>query len=167
MADSITIPLEADATARWFALLPQLRALIEGEPSRCANLANLSAAVFQTFQWHWVGFYVVDVDRDELVLGPFQGPVACTRLQHGKGVCAAAWDNGTTQVVPDVELFPGHVACSAATRSEVVVPVVVAGEVVAVLDVDSIVESGFADADVEGLQAVSDLVATNWSQWSV
>ncbi len=165
MSASLSLPASATASEKWAALLPQFRALLAGEPSRTANLANAAAALFEAFGWHWVGFYLVDAARDELVLGPFQGPVACTRLRHGKGVCAAAWDSECTQHVPDVEAFPGHVACSAATRAEVVVPVRVNGEVVAVLDVDSVVLDGFDAADVAGLEEVADWIAQNWSQW--
>ena len=165
MSATLSLPADASAAEKWAALMPQLHALLAGEPSRTANLANLSAALFEAFGWHWVGFYVVDGKRDQLVLGPFQGPVACTRLHHGKGVCAAAWDACQTQHVPDVEAFPGHVACSAATRSEVVVPVKVGASVVAVLDVDSTVLDGFDGADVKGLEAVGQLVAEGWPSW--
>lgn len=162
---SSTLHVPSHPAERWPALLPQLRALVEGEPHRVANLANLAAALYEAFGWHWVGFYTVDFQRDQLVLGPFQGPVACTRLHHGKGVCAAAWDAVATQHVPDVEAFPGHVACSAATRSEVVVPIRAQGRVVAVLDIDSTQLDGFSADDVAGLEAVAALVETHWDAW--
>lgn len=165
MSSSLSLPAAASAAEKWAALMPQFRALLSGEPSRVANLANAAAVLMEAFGWHWIGFYLVDEVRDELVLGPFQGPVACTRLRHGKGVCAAAWDTGCTQHVPDVEAFPGHVACSAATRSEVVVPIAVAGEVVAVLDVDAVELDGFVAADVQGLEAVAAWLAENWTAW--
>ena len=151
---------------RFDALVPALVGLLEGEVDRTANLANVAAALFEAFGWHWVGFYRVDQLRDELVLGPFQGPVACTRLVRGRGVCAAAWEAGKTVVVPDVEAFPGHVACSALSRSEVVVPVVVEGEVVAVLDVDAVEPDAFRDDHVEGLERVVELVAARWNGWA-
>lgn len=130
-----------------------------------ANLANLAAALFQSFGWHWVGFYLVDRVRDELVLGPFQGPVACTRLVHGRGVCAAAWDSKLPQVVPDVQVFPGHVACSATTQSELVIPIFSNDEVVAVLDIDSAVLSDFSKVDLDGLQPLCDFIGNHWMQW--
>jgi GAF domain-containing protein len=151
---------------RFDALVPALVGLLEGEVDRTANLANVAAALFEAFGWHWVGFYRVDEVRDELVLGPFQGPVACTRLVRGRGVCAAAWESGETVVVPDVEAFPGHVACSALSRSEVVVPVVVEGEVVAVLDVDAVEPDAFRDDHVVGLKRVVELVAARWNGWA-
>lgn len=117
------------------ALLPQVQGLMEGEPDLIANLANLVAALREQFGWLWVGFYLVK--GDELVLGPFQGPVACTRIRKGKGVCGSSWAEARTLIVPDVEQFPGHIACSSLSRSEIVVPVIRNGEVVAVLDVDS------------------------------
>ena len=147
------------------ALTPQWVALSEGEVNRTANLANLSAAMYAAFDWHWVGFYLVDAQRDELVLGPFQGPVACTRLHHGKGVCAAAWDSKKAQVVDNVHDFPGHIACSALSISELVMPVVVNGEVVAVLDIDSVKVSGFSQVDVDGLTAILHHLAAHWNHW--
>ena len=125
--------------ARYAELLPQIVALTETEPDLTANLANTAAALRQAFGFFWVGFYVVKgaENAQELVLGPFQGPVACTRIRRGRGVCGTAWAEAQTQLVPDVELFPGHIACSAASKSEIVVPVLKNGTVVAVLDVDS------------------------------
>ena len=111
MAHAISLP--DGVGPRFDALLPALQALLDGEPDRTANCANAVAVLYEAFSWHWVGFYRVDTVRDCLVLGPFQGPVACTRLYRGRGVCAAAWETGTTVVVPDVEAFPGHVACRA------------------------------------------------------
>lgn len=120
---------------RYSNLLPQLAAIIEGEADTIANMANMSACLYETFRFWWVGFYrVVD---SELVLGPFQGPMACTRIKFGKGVCGTAWQQGQTIVVPDVDLFPGHIACSSASRSEIVVPLLYNGEVWGVLDIDS------------------------------
>lgn len=135
-------------------LLPQMKALLEGETHRVANMANFVALLHTTFDWHWTGFYLVS-DEDDLVLGPFQGPVACTRLRRGKGVCAAAWESGQTVVVDDVDAFPGHVACSSLSRSEIVVPVRDnSGAVTAVLDVDSVKLADFDEVDRAGLQAL-------------
>src|SRR6187200_3617975 len=117
------------------ALLPQIKALLEGEPDLIANLANITGALKEQFNWLWIGFYLVK--GDELVLGPFQGPVACTRIKKGKGVCGASWANAKTFIVPDVDKFPGHIACSSLSRSEIVVPIIRNKKVVAVIDVDS------------------------------
>ena len=117
------------------ALLPQIKALIEGEEDLIANLANICGALKEQFNWWWVGFYLVK--KEELVLGPFQGPVACTRIKKGRGVCGTAWQQAQTVIVPDVEKFPGHIACSSLSRSEIVVPMFKANKVVAVLDADS------------------------------
>ena len=116
-------------------LLPQINALLEGEPDLIANLANTAAALKEQFGWLWVGFYLVK--EDELVLGPFQGPVACTRIKKGRGVCGKAWADAKTLIVDDVEKFPGHIACSSLSKSEIVVPIIINNEVVAVLDADS------------------------------
>ncbi|HMO62445.1 MAG TPA: GAF domain-containing protein [Ferruginibacter sp.] len=134
------------------ALLPQLQALIEGEADLVANLANTCAALKEQFGWLWVGFYLVK--NEELVLGPFQGPVACTRIRKGKGVCGTAWAQAKTLIVPDVEQFAGHIACSSLSRSEIVVPVIRNGVVVAVLDVDSAAIDDFDQTDKHYLEAV-------------
>ncbi|PTY38215.1 diguanylate cyclase [Saccharospirillum sp. MSK14-1] len=155
MAETLDINANADRQQQYTDLLPQLRGLISGEPNLTANLANLAAALRQSFGFFWVGFYLVD--GDELVLGPFQGDIACTRIGFGQGVCGAAWQEATTQWVPDVDAFPGHIACSSQSRSEVVVPVLVDDEVVAVLDIDSDQLDDFTEADVEGLQAIASL----------
>jgi len=155
LAETLNFNSAADRQQQYTELLPQLRGLISGEPSRTANLANLAAALRQTFGFFWVGFYLVD--GDELVLGPFQGDIACTRIGFGQGVCGAAWQEATTQWVPDVDAFPGHIACSSQSRSEVVMPVLVDDEVVAVLDIDSDQLDDFTEADVEGLQAIANL----------
>lgn len=144
--------------AKYQQLLQQMKALLEGESNQVANLANFAALLHATFDWHWTGFYLVS-DEDDLVLGPFQGPVACTRLRRGRGVCAAAWESGQTVVVADVDAFPGHVACSSLSRSEIVVPVRDnAGSVMAVLDVDSAKLADFDDTDRAGLQALVELL---------
>ena len=135
---------------RYTSLLPQIFALVKGEPDLIANLANVSAALKETFQWWWIGFYLVK--ENELVLGPFQGPVACTRIASGKGVCGSSWVKKETIVVPDVEQFPGHIACSNASRSEIVVPVKKGEQVVAVLDADSEHLSFFDEVDKQFLE---------------
>ena len=136
-------------------LLPQLHALVSTETDLIANLANVAAALKQTFGFFWVGFYLVK--EDELVLGPFQGPIACTRIRLGRGVCGTAWNKAETIVVEDVEKFPGHIACSSASRSEIVVPVIRNGEVIAVLDIDSEHLSTFDDIDKNWLGKVAEL----------
>lgn len=135
---------------RYTSLLPQIFALVEGEPDLTANLANVAAALKETFQWWWIGFYLVK--ENELVLGPFQGPVACTRIASGKGVCGSSWVEKETIVVTDVEQFPGHIACSSATRSEIVVPVKKGEQVLAVLDADSEHLSHFDEVDKQFLE---------------
>ncbi|HXB93344.1 MAG TPA: GAF domain-containing protein, partial [Puia sp.] len=135
-------------------LLPQIRALIEGETDLVANLANVAAALKEQFGWLWVGFYLVK--NGELVVGPFQGPVACTRIRKGRGVCGACWEQARTLIVPDVEAFPGHIACSSLSRSEIVVPVFLEGEVAGVLDADSIELNHF---DREDQRWLEELVA--------
>jgi L-methionine (R)-S-oxide reductase len=142
-----------DRAGKYLQLLPQLKALLSGESDLIANLANTAAAIHQAFGFHWVGFYLVK--ESELVLGPFQGPVACTRIGFGKGVCGTAWKENETQLVPDVDLFPGHIACSSLSRSEIVVPVRnLSGEVIAVLDVDSSLLNDFSEEDRVHLEEI-------------
>lgn len=133
-------------------LLPQLHALVDTETDRVANLANIAAALKQTFDFFWVGFY--RVIGDELVLGPFQGPVACTRIRLGKGVCGTAWKEAHTLIVPDVDQFPGHIACSSASKSEIVVPVIQKGNVIGVLDIDSDMLNSFDEIDARYLEEI-------------
>lgn len=135
MAESLYIPKETDKAGVYQAIIPQIEALISAETDLYANLANVAAVLKESFGFFWVGFYLVK--DDELVLGPFQGPLACTRIAYGKGVCGTAWKEAKTQLVPDVDLFPGHIACSSASRSEIVVPGIKDGKVWCVLDVDS------------------------------
>ena len=137
-------------------LLPQIKALIEGEPDLIANLANITGALKEQFNWLWVGFYLVK--NDELVLGPFQGPVACTRIKKGKGVCGASWAKAQTLIVPDVEKFPGHIACSSLSRSEIVVPIIRNNKVIGVLDVDSIELDQYDNIDQDYLEQVTELI---------
>lgn len=144
---------------RLYALvLKQARALIEGETDRIANLANLSALLHEAFHFWWVGFYLVK--EGELVLGPFQGPVACTRIGYGKGVCGTAWKENRTIVVSNVEQFPGHIACSSASRSEIVVPIRCHSEVVGVIDIDSEHLNTFDIVDATRLEKLAELISS-------
>ena len=138
------------------ALIPQIRGLLEGETDLIANLANIAAALKEQFNWLWVGFYLVK--NDELVLGPFQGPVACTRIKRGRGVCGSSWLEQKTLVVPDVEKFPGHIACSSLSRSEIVVPVFHDRQVAGVLDVDSTDLNQFDETDRYYLEHIVSLL---------
>ncbi len=138
------------------SLLPQIKALLGGEPDLVANFANVAAALKEQFGWLWVGFYIVK--ENELVLGPFQGPVACTRIRKGKGVCGSSWAEKKTLIVPDVEKFPGHIACSSLSRSEIVIPIIRNGEVVAVLDADSSRYNQFDHTDQLYLEQIVDLI---------
>jgi len=146
---------------RYAELFPQIQHLIDGEKNLIANLANTAAALHQAFPNLWTGWYLVD--RNELVLGPFQGPVACTRIPYGKGVCGAAWQRMETLVVPDVELFPGHIACSSLSRSEIVVPVYKDEKVVAVLDLDSTERNAFDSVDANWLEKICALLAVQFA----
>ena len=138
------------------SLLPQIKALLEGEPDLIANLANITGALKEQFNWLWVGFYLVK--SDELVLGPFQGPVACTRIRKGKGVCGTSWAKAQTLIVPDVEKFPGHIACSSLSRSEIVVPIIRNNKVIGVLDVDSIEPDQYDNIDQDYLEQITELI---------
>ena len=134
MAEDLHI-IEGSKEEQYQQLIPQIKGLLEGENDLVANLANVAAALKEQFKWWWIGFYLVK--EGELVLGPFQGPVACTRIRKGRGVCGTAWEKAETLIVPDVEKFPGHIACSSLSRSEIVVPLIKNGEVWGVLDADS------------------------------
>ena len=138
------------------ALIPQIQGLLQGENNLVANLANISAALKEQFNWWWVGFYWIH--EDELVLGPFQGPVACTRIKKGRGVCGGAWEQEKTLIVADVEKFPGHIACSSASKSEIVVPVYQHNKIVGVLDVDSEHLSQFDEIDQLYLEKIVALL---------
>src|SRR5476651_2793992 len=135
MAEDLSTITSTDKAEQYQSLIPQIEALLDGETDLVANMANVCAALKEQFKWFWVGFYLVK--QDELVLGPFQGPVACTRIAKGRGVCGSAWAQAKTLIVPDVDAFPGHIACSSLSRSEIVVPLFSHGEVIGVLDVDS------------------------------
>lgn len=134
------------------SLIPQIQGLLEGEDDLIANLANITGALKEQFNWLWVGFYLVK--KDELVLGPFQGPVACTRIKKGKGVCGTSWELGKTLIVPDVEKFPGHIACSSLSKSEIVIPIIYENEVKGVLDADSSAYNSFDDIDQRYLEQI-------------
>lgn len=155
MAEELLIS-EGGKEDKYRELLPQLRALVEEETNRIANLANIAAALKQTFGFFWVGFYLVE--GDELVLGPFQGPVACTRIRLGRGVCGTAWKEARTLIVSDVEQFPGHIACSSDSKSEIVVPIMKQGKVVGVLDIDSDCLDSFDEMDARYLEEVCTYV---------
>jgi GAF domain-containing protein len=156
MAEDLSINTSTDKTDQYQSLIPQIEALLYGEADLVANLANVAAALKEQFKWFWVGFYTVK--GNELVLGPFQGPVACTRIALGKGVCGAAWQQAKTLVVPDVDVFPGHIACSSLSKSEIVVPVFSNGAVVAVLDVDSEAFDQFDETDALYLGQIVKLI---------
>jgi len=149
MAEDLVI-VKGDKKEQYESVIPQVKALVSYEKDLVANLANTVAALKEQFGWFWVGFYVVK--DGELVLGPFQGPVACTRIQKGKGVCGTSWQEARTLVVPDVDAFSGHIACSSLSKSEIVVPVIRNGEVVAVLDVDSEEYNQFDTTDQQYLE---------------
>lgn len=156
MAEDLTI-ITGTKKEQYKALIPQIKGLLEGENDLIANLANVAAALKEQFDWLWVGFYLVK--NDELVLGPFQGPVACTRIKKGRGVCGSSWAQKKTLIVPDVEKFPGHIACSSASKSEIVVAILHNNEVVAVLDVDSEELNAFDTVDQIYLEQIVALIS--------
>ena len=158
MAEELIIAADADKEGRYKALLPQVLGLIEGETDVVANLSNVAAALKQTFNFFWVGFYLVK--DQQLVLGPFQGPIACTRIQFGKGVCGASWEQERTLLVPDVDAFPGHIACSSASKSEIVIPGFKNNQVALVLDVDSDRLNDFDDTDKKYLEQLMKTIET-------
>ncbi len=156
MAEDIYIPDKASKAEKYEALIPQLQALTEDEPDLIANMANIAAALKEVFNFFWVGFYrVVD---DLLVLGPFQGPVACTRIAYGKGICGTSWKESKTVIVSNVDDFPGHIACSSQSKSEIVVPLMQQGVVKAVLDVDSDTLDCFDETDALFLEKIVSLL---------
>jgi L-methionine (R)-S-oxide reductase len=162
MAEDLQI-ITGNKTEQYQSLLPQIKGLLEGEPDLVANMANVVAALKEQFGWLWVGFYVVkpasvSAGGSELVLAPFQGPVACTRIKKGRGVCGTSWAKAETLIVPDVEKFPGHIACSSLSKSEIVVPVIRNNEVVAVLDVDSNEYDQFDNTDQRYLEQIVAMI---------
>lgn len=153
MSEQLYIPTSATKSEKYEAFIPQIKALCNGETDFIANLANISAALHETFGWLWTGFYLVK--ENELVLGPFQGPVACTRIKFGRGVCGTAWKEKRSLLVPDVEQFPGHIACSSLSVSEIVVPIFnKSGEVFGVLDIDSKEFGVLNEVDVKYLEEI-------------
>jgi GAF domain-containing protein len=159
MAEDLSI-IEGTKQDKYNALYPQIEALVEGETDMVANLANVSAALKEMFDFLWVGFYTVK--SDQLVLGPFQGTVACTRIPKGKGVCGTCWDTAAVQVVPNVDEFPGHIACSSASRSEIVLPLFHNAQVVGVMDIDSERLNEFDSTDVKELSKICRLIERKW-----
>ena len=155
MAEDLQIA-QGTKAEQYATLLPQIRALMEGETDATANLANVAAALKEQFGWLWVGFYLVK--EEELVVGPFQGPVACTRIRKGKGVCGTSWAEARTLIVPDVEAFPGHIACSSLSRSEIVVPIRAGLAIVGVLDVDSAELNAFDEVDQQNLEEIVKII---------
>ena len=157
MAEELEI-IEGSRTEKYESLIPQLKALTAGEADLVANCANVCAALRQTFNFFWVGFYFVK--QDELVLGPFQGDVACTRIAKGRGVCGSCWENAQSIIVPDVNAFPGHIACSSLSQSEIVIPIIKDGLVRSVLDVDSPQLNDFNETDQKYLEQIAVLIAS-------
>lgn len=156
MAEELHITASASKEEKYKELLPQIEALVTGEPDLIANMANAAAAIHMATGYLWIGFYLVK--EEELVLGPFQGPIACTRIKKGKGVCGTAWSTQETQIVPDVDAFPGHIACSSDSKSEIVVPGIKDGEVIFVLDVDSAVLNELDEVDAKFFEEVVNLL---------
>lgn len=149
MAEELVLQ-QGHKAEQYQSIIPQIQAIVEGESDVIANLANICAALKQQFDWLWIGFYLVK--QNELVLGPFQGPIACTRIAKGRGVCGTAWEQQQVMIVPDVDQFPGHIACSSASRSEIVLPIMKNGECIGVLDIDSEELNQFDEMDAEYLQ---------------
>jgi L-methionine (R)-S-oxide reductase len=156
MAEELIISTATDKRERYETLIPQIESLVSGEPDQIANLSNIVAALKQTMNFFWVGFYIVK--DNQLVLGPFQGPIACTRINFGKGVCGASWKEKKTILVPNVDEFPGHIACSSASKSEIVLPAFKNNEVALVLDVDSDVLNDFDETDRRALEKVMRII---------
>ncbi len=156
MAEQLIIDTTASKEEKYKTLVPQIDALVHGEPDIVANLSNIAAALRQTMNFFWVGFYIVK--ENELVLGPFQGPIACTRIAFGKGVCGASWKEKKVLLVPDVEKFPGHIACSSDSKSEIVLPAFKSNEVVLVMDVDSNKSNDFDKIDEHYLRQVMGII---------
>lgn len=153
MAEDLTIK-KGTKEEQYIALLPQIKGLISGETNQIANLANIAAALKEQFNFFWVGFYLIE--GEQLVLAPFQGPVACTRIQYGRGVCGTSWKENRTIIVPDVDEFPGHIACSSLSKSEIVIPVYKGNNIIGILDVDS---SELNDFDAVDEQYLTEIVA--------
>lgn len=159
MSETIHILKHASREEQYKSLLPQVEALLSAETDTIANMANLSAVLKEAFHFLWVGFYIVK--REELVLGPFQGKVACTRIKFGKGVCGTAWKEERIVIVPDVNTFVGHIACDADSRSEIVVPIFQQDKIIAILDIDSETENNFTEIDAKYLEKIVKLISNN------
>lgn len=158
MSETLILPEKGTKEEVYEALIPQISALIGDEKDLIANLANVSAALKEAFDWLWVGFYLAK--DDQLVLGPFQGPIACTRINYGKGVCGTAWKDEKTIIVPDVDAYPGHIACSSLSKSEIVLPLKnKEGKVIGVFDIDSADLNSYDDVDEKYLKKVLSLLA--------
>jgi len=156
MAEELVILERGSKEEQYQALIPQIAALLEGESDFVANMANITAVLNTQFKHLWTGFYLVK--EGQLVLGPFQGPIACTRIQKGKGVCGAAWEKAQVQIVPDVNQFPGHIACSSLSNSEIVLPMIKDGQVIGVLDIDSTHLNTFDEVDAKYLEQIIELL---------
>lgn len=156
MAEDLTIAKNGTKEEQYISLIPQIEALLYGETDQIANLANVCAALKEQFNWFWVGFYIIK--NEELVLGPFQGPVACTRIKRGKGVCGASWDKNEILIVPNVDEFPGHIACASASKSEIVLPLNKGENIIGVLDVDSEYLAHFDEVDAKYLNQIIKLL---------
>ena len=165
MAENLFLTDNATRQERYLELIPQIKGIIEGEPDLIANLANIAAMLHEGLGNLWTGFYLTKAPQ-ELVLGPFQGPLACTRIAFGRGVCGTAASTQLTQLVPDVHAFPGHIACSARSRSEIVVPLVINGHTKLVLDIDSEELDGFSEIDAQYLEEIMAIVAAHqdWTE---
>jgi GAF domain-containing protein len=156
MAEDLKI-IAGNRQEQYLSLIPQIKGLLEGEIDLIANLANVAGALKEQFKWLWVGFYLVK--KNDLVLAPFQGPVACTRIKKGRGVCGTAWAEAKTIIVPDVEKFPGHIACSSLSKSEIVIPIIKNNIVVGVLDIDSKEQNQFNEIDKKYLEEIVGLIS--------
>jgi len=158
MAEELIIANSTNKEERYKILIPQIQSLVEGEPDLIANLSNVTAALKQTMDFFWVGFYLVK--ENQLVLGPFQGPIACTRIDFGKGVCGTSWKEKKTILVPDVDKFPGHISCNSGSRSEIVLPAFKNNHVALVLDVDSERLNDFDEIDQKSLEELMRIIET-------
>ena len=158
MSEELNI-IQGSKQEQYESLLPQIESMLKAETDFIANLANVCAALKQQFDWLWIGFYLVR--NDELVVGPFQGPVACTRIRKGKGVCGTSWAEARTVIVPDVEKFPGHIACSSLSKSEIVVPLLNSGTVIGVLDCDSTSWNTYDEIDQQYLEKMTKLIVSS------
>lgn len=156
MANKLNILKNVSRKDQYENIIPQIKALIQPEQDTIANMANISAVLKEAFGFLWIGFYIVK--KEELVLGPFQGPVACTRIKYGKGVCGTAWKEKRTVVVPDVEDFPGHIACNSSSRSEIVVPIVKQNVIIGILDIDSEHLNDFTECDAKYLEEIAGIL---------